>query len=138
SAGVQTLDVALRASDVVEVLGDRDWIPIPGARRETPGVVIWSGRAIAVLDLSRFGRGLDVLRPNERRARVLVVTSEGGHVAIPVDRIGDIVRTHDDNVRPRQLHDFELSRDEILLGDTVLPLFESELLLARLGAGASQ
>ena len=125
SAGVQTLDVALRASDVVEILGDRDWIPIPGARREMPGVVIWSGRAIAVLDLSRFGRGLDPLRPSERRARVLIVTSEGGHVAIPVDRIGDIVRTHDDNVRPRQ-------------GDTVLPLFEAELLLARLEAGETR
>jgi chemotaxis signal transduction protein len=136
SVSVQSLSVALRASSIIEVLGRRPWVPVPGSRPELPGVVMWAGRAVALLDLPRLQPGLTPLEPEERRARLLIVASRGGHLAVPVDRISEVWRTHDDNLKPRHLIDFELCRSEVQNGDAVLPLFEPELLLGRLGLGA--
>lgn len=130
---VQSLELAVRAEQLVEVLGARVWVPIPGARDELPGVITWAGQAVAVLDLARFRAGLVPLSPGESRARLALVRSPAGHLALPVDRISAVWRTHDDNLRPRELHDFELARREVQLEGRVLPVFDSELLLTRLG-----
>ena len=130
--GVQSLDLVMRADSVREVLGERAWIPIPGTRDEIPGVVVWGGRAVSLLDLARFQQGLTRLRSAETRARMVIAVDSGCTLAIPADRVSEVWKTHDDNLRPRQLHDFELARLEVATDDTVLPLFEPDLLLARL------
>ncbi len=134
SIGVQSLDVALRAELVREVLGARRWIQLPGVRPEIPGIVIWSGRAVAVLDLARFHPALQPLGPSDTRHRLVIVTCASSALAVPADRVSEVWKTHQDNLRPRQLSDFELSHSEVVTDDLVLPLFEPALLLKRLEA----
>jgi len=131
-ASVGSLEFSLRSDLVREVLGARPWFAIPGARPEVPGVLIWGGRAIAVVDLGRLHGGPSA--PSERRSRLLIVASAGCHLALPVDRVSEVFRTHDDNIRPREISDFELARQEVQNGDQVLPLLDAELLLRRLDA----
>jgi chemotaxis signal transduction protein len=132
TVGVQALDVVMRAEGVREVLGTRPWIAIPGARDEVPGVVVWGGRAVSLVDLARFHRGLVRLEATETRPRLVIAVDSGSTLALPADRVSEVWKTHDDNLRPRQLHDFELARFEVETEAGVLPLFEPELLLARL------
>jgi chemotaxis signal transduction protein len=132
SVGVQTLDVAIRAALVREVLGVRPWIQLPGAREEVPGVVMWGGRAVAFLDLARFCPGLQRLGPSDARTRLVIVTSTGCTLAVPADRVSEVWKTREDNLRERQFREFELARLEVVTDDRILPLFEPELLLARL------
>src|SRR5512145_1819312 len=133
--GVQGLDVAVRAELVREVLGAREWIVLPGARDEVPGVIVWASRAVSVLDLARFQPGLRRLGPGEIRPRTLLVETLAGALALPADRISEVFRVHEDNVKEREIHGFQLARLEVLSGDRVLPLFEPELLLERLNVG---
>ncbi len=131
--GVQSLDVVIRSEFVREVLGDRSWIQIPGARIEIPGVVIWGGQAVSVLDLARFHNGMQQLGPEEKRPRMVIVEASGITLGVPADRVSEVWKIHDDKLKPRQLHDFPLARSEVVHEDeTVLPLLEPELLLARL------
>ena len=133
SISVQSLDVVMRAEIVREVLGARPWIPLPGARNEVPGVVVWGGRAVSLVDLARFYQGLARLEDGEARARMLIATDAGCTLAVPADRVSEVWKTHDDNLRSRHLSDFELAQFEVAGSDGVLPLFEPRLLLARLG-----
>lgn len=43
--------VAIDPGIVVEVLGTRTWMRVPGSPRQLPGILAWRSRAIAVLDL---------------------------------------------------------------------------------------
>jgi chemotaxis signal transduction protein len=136
SVGVQSLEVAIRAEFVREVLGARSWVQLPGAREEVPGVVVWGGRAVALVDLARFQTGLMVLGPSDVRSRLVIIVSAGSTLALPADRVSEVWKTHEDNVCARQLRGFELARSEVVTEDRVLPLFEPELLLQRLGVQA--
>ena len=78
SVGVQGLQIAIRAKFVREVLGPRAWIALPGTRDEVPGVVVWGGRAIALLDVAQFQPGLRRLAPGEIRPRTLLVETRAG------------------------------------------------------------
>jgi hypothetical protein len=91
---------------------------------------------VSLIDLARFHRGLARLDDAAARARTVIAIDSGCTLAVPADRVSEVWKTHDDNLRPRQLHDFELARYEIEVDDRVLPLFEPELLFARLGVEA--
>lgn len=132
TVGVQSLDVVMRADTVREVLGSRAWIPIPGTRQEIPGIVVWGRQAVSLIDLARFHPGMVRIERDETRPRTVIVVDSACTLAIPADRVSEVWKTHDDNIRPRQLHDFELARFEIETGEGVLPLLEPGLLLARL------
>lgn len=136
TVGVQSLDVAVRADLVREVAGARQWVPLPGARGEVPGVVVWAGRAVAVIDLARFQPGLAPLAEGEARPRLVIVACGGSTLALPADRVSEVWKVHDDKVAPRHVSDFPLAGAEIVFEDRVLPLFDPDLLLARLGVGA--
>ncbi len=132
AVGVQGLQIAIRAEFVREVLGARAWIALPGTRDEVPGVVVWGGRAIAVLDVAQFQPGLRRLAPGEIRARTLLVETRAGGLALPADRVSEVFRVHEDNIQGREIRDFELARQEVINGSEVLPLFDPEFLLERL------
>ncbi|GEM_PF-6064800 len=135
TAGIQGRSVAFHAERVREVLGARDWIALPGARAELPGVVLWGGRAVPVLDLARLQSGLRPLAPGEVRARSLLVETRAGFLAVPADRVSEVYRVHEDAIRAREIRDFDLAREEVVSEDDVIPLFEPELLLERLNLG---
>ena len=67
---------------------------------------------------------------------MVIAIASGCTLAVAADRVSEVWKTHDDNLQPRQLHDFEFSRFEVETDTGVLPLFEPELLLARLGVEA--
>jgi len=129
---LQSHQIAIRANAVREVLGARSWVPVPGARKDVPGIVAWGGRAIALVDLAHFQPGALPLAAGEQRARVVVTEGAGCTLALPVDQASEVWRSHHDNLQPRQVHDFQLSRQELVREGDLLPLFEPELLLARL------
>lgn len=135
SLHVQGLEVAVHADTVREILGERPWVALPGARDEVPGVVVWAGRALAVLDLARFHPGLRALAPGEVRSRLLLLETVAGALALPADRVSEVYRVHEDSLRDRELHQFELARAEVVGERSVVPLFDPALLLERLGVG---
>jgi chemotaxis signal transduction protein len=126
---VQSLQVAIGAAAVKEIVGARSWVPVPGARPELPGVLAWGGRAVAVLDLARVAAGLTPLSPTEQRQRSLLVQVRDSMLAIPVDWVSELRELDDKDIRSRRVHDFPLARAEADLGDAVVPLLDPLLLL---------
>ena len=73
----------IEARHVREVLGAEPWLPIPRSRAELPGVVVWRGRAVPLVDL---GRVLGIAQGAAKgRPRTLIVRHERGVAALPID-----------------------------------------------------
>jgi purine-binding chemotaxis protein CheW len=86
---------------VHEVLGAEPWLPIPRARAELPGVVVWRGRAVPLVDVARV---LGVASsPSPQRARTLIVTHEQGVAALPVDGAREVKTVPEARLLP--MHD---------------------------------
>ncbi|HEV8548288.1 MAG TPA: chemotaxis protein CheW [Polyangiaceae bacterium] len=88
----------VEAHHVREVLGAEPWLPIPRARAELPGVVVWRGRAVPLVDLARLlgmpGAGA------EGRARTLIVHHDRGVAAVPVDAAREVRQIPEGALRP--------------------------------------
>ena len=126
---VQSLRLLLLARCVREVLGTKEWFPIPGARQEIPGVVGWGHRAVAMLDLARLAPDLRPLQVGEQRSRLLILQVGESRLAVPADSVSSIIDIDTDAIHPRSVTAFPLSRSEVRIGDEVLPLFEPALIL---------
>jgi chemotaxis signal transduction protein len=92
---VHLLPILLEASwylvetgPVREVLGAEPWLPIPRARAELPGVVVWRGRAVPLIDVARVLGVTGASTP--QRARTLIVSHEQGMAALPVDAAREV------------------------------------------------
>jgi chemotaxis signal transduction protein len=120
---VQQVWLALEASSVREVLGERAWVRVRPMIREIPGVIPWQGRAIALLDLGSLFEGMRPLLPDERRCRTLVANVDDRTVAIPVDAVMEVVEVDESHVRPRQLTRLGHCAQEVELGGIPMPLF---------------
>jgi len=131
---VQSLKLLVAARYVREVLGERDWIPIPGTRPEIPGVIGWGRRAVAMLDLARVVPDLQPIRVGEKRPRLLLLQVADNHLAIPADSVSSIIDVERTDIGARTLSSFPLCRSEVHLDAQVLPLFEPMLLLEQAGA----
>lgn len=121
---VQSQNFFVHARMVQEILGERVWIPIPGACKEIPGVVQWNRRAVAMLDLGRVVADLRPLEPGESRPRMLMLRVNESNLALPTDAVSAILDVDAANIRPRTVSDFSLSRNEVLLNEEVIPLLE--------------
>lgn len=78
--------LAVPLAGVLEVLGARAWIALPGAPLGIPGATAWRGRAIALIDLAPALGGTPLQLPGAR-ARSLVVQLRDEVVALAVDRV---------------------------------------------------
>jgi len=86
---------------VREVLGAQPWLPIPRARAELPGVIVWRGRAVPLVDVARV---LGVASgANAQRARTLIVTHEHGMAALSIDAAREVKSVPEDRLLP--MHD---------------------------------
>ena len=126
---VQSLRLLLLARCVREVLGTKEWFPIPGARQEIPGVIGWGHRAVAMLDLARLVPDLRPLQVGEQRSRLLVLQVGESRLAVPADSVSSIIDIDTDTIHPRSVTAFPYSPSEVRIGDEVLPLFEPALIL---------
>ena len=80
----------IEAHHVCEVLGAEPWLPIPRARPGLPGVVVWRGRAVPLVDLgSLLGIATGTA---QSRPRTLIVRHERGVAALPIDAAREVRR----------------------------------------------
>lgn len=102
----------IEAERVREVLGAQPWLPIPCARAELPGVIVWRGRAVPLVDIARV---LGVAgAANAQRARTLIVSHEQGMAALAIDAAREVksvaqdrlLRMHDE-VIPYATHELD-------------------------------
>lgn len=88
----------IEAHHVREVLGAEPWLPIPRARAELPGVVVWRGRAVPLVDVARV---LGVSSgAAQSRARTLIVHHDRGVAALPVDAAREVRTIAQEALRP--------------------------------------
>jgi chemotaxis signal transduction protein len=123
---------ALPALDVEQILEFRDWVAIPGARAELPGVIPWKGEAIAVLDLAPLHPTLSRLIQHER-PRALVARAGHHAIAIPAHAIREVREV------PEGSHSTEPSlpphvQRQLSLGGDQVALLDLPALLRRLEA----
>ncbi|HYQ00952.1 MAG TPA: chemotaxis protein CheW [Polyangiaceae bacterium] len=86
---------------VREVLGAQPWLPIPRARAELPGVIVWRGRAVPLVDIARV---LGVAgAANAQRARTLIVSHDQGMAALSIDAAREVKSVPQDRLLP--MHD---------------------------------
>jgi chemotaxis signal transduction protein len=90
----------IEAHHVREVLGAEPWLPIPRARAELPGIVVWRGRAVPLVDVARV---LGVSNSAARgRSRTLIVHHDRGVAALPVDAAREVRTIAQADLRPVQ------------------------------------
>lgn len=77
--------ILLDAPIVREVLGRQPWLRVPQATSAVPGVCVWRGRAIPVVDLA-YIVGLGSTDP-ETYTRTLIVEQQLGLAALPVHAV---------------------------------------------------
>ena len=126
--------IAFEALAVQEILGQRPWTTIPYAAPETPGVLVWRGRAVAVLDIGRLLGGPAPPRSGDSASRTIVAQSRSCTLAIPVDLVREV---HE--VWPSQLREtgyaVPYSREEVVLPEMTLPLVDLDSVVDGVLAG---
>lgn len=123
--------IAVRASDIREILGRVSVVPLPSGREGLIGVVPWRGRAVAVLDLAATV-GDDT---GGARARTLILELGTDTIAVPVDRVREARLA--EATRAGHAAKTPFSTVEVELEGEVMPLFEPSLWLATLEGGSS-
>lgn len=115
---------------VREVLGAQPWLPIPRARAELPGVIVWRGRAVPLVDIARVlgvtgGSGA-------QRARTLIVSHEQGIAALAIDAAREVKSIAED--RLVSLHDelVPYATHELDEEGVVTPVIDLERLISDL------
>lgn len=115
--------LALDTVQVEQILGERNWLKVPSAPPQWPGVLAWQGRAVAVLDLA-FLLGLPPLQAATMRRRTLIVKASDCLFALPVDEVHEAQSVGEGLIRPlhatRQPH----ATSEVVIRETVMPLLD--------------
>lgn len=124
----------VEADPVREVLGAEPWLPIPRARAELPGVVVWRGRAVPLVDLGRV-LGVEA-SGDDARARTLIVSHERGPAAFAVSRAREVRSIEDDRLRPIPARAVPYATRELDDDGTLMPVLDLAALLADLEAEA--
>lgn len=113
-----------------EVLGAEPWLPIPRARAELPGVVVWRGRAVPLIDVARV---LGVTAGGApQRARTLIVNHEHGMAALPVDAAREVKSVPEARLVPTQGEVVPYATRELDEEGTVMPVIDLDRLLTDL------
>jgi len=90
----------IEAHHVCEVLGVEPWLPIPRSRAGLPGVIVWRGRAVPLVDL---GNLLGVAKgAAQSRPRTLIVRHARGVAALPIDAAREVRRIPGEALKPVQ------------------------------------
>ena len=97
---IGTVWLALDAAWVREVLGERPWVPLPGASPALPGVIAWRGRAIAVVDIGALTGLANPLHPGRVRHRVVVAQFDPYTLALPVEAVREVMEVPEEEFRP--------------------------------------
>jgi len=123
---------------VREVLGAQPWLPIPRARAELPGVIVWRGRAVPLVDIARvlgIGNGAGA-----QRARTLIVNHEQGVAALSIDAAREVKSVPEARLLPMHDEIIPYATHELDEDGVVTPVIDLERLISDLHrvAGASE
>jgi chemotaxis signal transduction protein len=121
---IQSVSIAIDVRHVQEILGQRPWVLLPGARPEIPGVVSWRGRAVGLFDFAAVTEGIAPLDEASPRARTVIVQAGSTALAIPVDAVREVREVSDDALRAPKITSQKFSPAEIELDGVVMPLFD--------------
>jgi chemotaxis signal transduction protein len=125
--GVAGEPCAVPALAVLEVLGARRVVAIPGAPLHFPGVMAWRGRAVAVLDLGvLLGKPPRPLEPPPERS--IVVGIADGVVALPAELVEGVAQAEPGAFRPAHITRHRFAETEVDLGPQVLPVLDLGLI----------
>src|SRR5947207_13884282 len=100
---VQSVSIAIEVRHVQEILGERPWVLLPGARPEIPGVVSWKGRALGLFDFAAVTDGLEPLDEKTKRARTIVIRAGASALAVPVDAVREVREVPDELLQPSRV-----------------------------------
>jgi len=120
----------IEACHVREVLGAEPWLPIPRARAELPGVVVWRGRAVPLVDLAKI-LGVETAGA-PKRARTLIVNHERGVAALPVDAAREVRSIPESELRTTQDALVPYATRELDENGEIVPLVDLGSLLSHL------
>jgi len=123
---------------VREVLGAQPWLPIPRARAELPGVIVWRGRAVPLVDIARV---LGVASgAAAQRARTLIVSHEQGVAALSIDAAREVKSVPEARLLPMHDEVIPYATHELDEEGVVTPVIDLERLISDLHrvAGASE
>ena len=120
---LQDFWLALATAQVEQILGERSWLKVPSAPPQWPGVLAWQGRAVAVLDLALL-LGLPPLPAGHMRRRTLIVKVRDCLLALPVDEVHEAQLVAESLIRPLRVTRQPYATSEVVLRDTVMPLFD--------------
>jgi len=127
----------IETQQVREVLGTQPWLPIPRARAELPGVIVWRGRAVPLVDIARVlgvGHG-----SGAQRARTLIVSHEQGMAALTIDAAREVKSVPDARLLPMHDEIIPYATHELDEDGVITPVIDLERLISDLHrvAGAS-
>lgn len=128
--------VLLDADIIREILGHEQWLPIPGARAEMPGVIAWRGRAIPIVDLAA-PFGFERLGNGETRARTLIATVAESIVAVPVDAAREVHSVSSADLHPVNVSQLPYAVAETELFERVLPVVDLPRFVSEILGGAT-
>ena len=115
--------LAIDAGKVDHILGKREWVQVPSAPTQWPGVLVWRGRAVAVLDLGVL-LGMSSLSPSVSRHRTLIASALGSLLAIAVDEIREAQAVADSLLRPVHVTQHRYAAFELELDGQVMSLLD--------------
>ncbi len=124
---------AVDAPLVVEVVGKRPWIPIPGASSRSPGVVAWQGRAVALVDLANIVDDA-AAAPLPERERLVVVRIGPTMLALPADVVREVHDVDEESLKPPQALRLRYAAAEAELMGKTMPVLDFAALVRDLSA----
>jgi chemotaxis signal transduction protein len=122
---------------VREVLGAQPWLPVPRARAELPGVIVWRGRAVPLVDIARV---LGVATgANAQRGRTLIVSHTQGIAALAIDAAREVKSVSEERLLPMHDEVVPYATHELDEEGVVTPVIDLDRLISDLHrvAGAS-
>ena len=115
---------------VREVLGAQPWLPVPRARAELPGVIVWRGRAVPLVDIARV---LGVASGGSaQRGRTLIVTHEQGIAALAIDAAREVKTVPEGRLLPMHDEVIPYATHELDEEGVVTPVIDLDRLISDL------
>lgn len=125
--GLEGREFLLEAQYIREILGKVDFVRVPLADRQVPGVFLWNGQALPLLDLN-YCLGLGGKSDGART----VVSKVGPHFfGFFVDRLNEVVELAVDDFVPVRVFETPFAEAEMEFRDKVATLLNLPELIAR-------
>jgi chemotaxis signal transduction protein len=123
--------LALDALRVWEVTGPLPFVPIPGAASRAPGVVLWQGRAVALVDVAAMVLGTSAHAPGAS-SRLLITQAGSCTIALPADRVREAQPAVNGRAQSALARGLPCTLGEVELEGRPIPVVDLDALVAAL------